>query len=99
MIGELVPEQLRPFVKPVPVKMRIANYETIEFFGEAVIEVDLSGARVDAVVPIYVLDLEDSTVEGVATGMFKGMVMVSFPPTQDGQTTLAVPEDLLTKIA
>lgn len=95
MLGELRPEGPRWFVSPVPVKLRVAEYDKIDFFSDVAVEVDVDGERVGALVPKHVLDKDESTVSGMARGMIDDRVIVVFPPTQDGNATLVVPEELL----
>ena len=98
MIGELMKGQTQSFVKPVPVKLKVTDFGTDLFGNEIGIEVIGDDWSAHGVIPSYVFDLEERVAHGLAIGIRDGMVLVSFPPTQGERTTLAVPEELLTKI-
>ena len=100
MIGELAEKQevLHHYKVPVPVKVSVAEYRKSEIFGELSFKVVLSEEKsVVGVVPLYVFDDADQTIEGMAIGEQDDEVVVYFAPTQNGRTTLILPERMLTK--
>ena len=100
MVGELAEkrEVLHHYKAPVPVKVPVAEYRKSEFFGELSFKVVLDdGEAFIGVVPLYVFDDDDRTIEGMAVGEQDDDVVVYFAPTQNGRTTLMLPERMLTK--
>ena len=100
MIGELAEKQdvLHHYKTPVPVKVPVSEYRKSEFFGELSFKVVLDEEETFiGVVPLYVFDDDDQTIEGMAIGEQDDNVVVYFAPTQNGRTTLILPERMLTK--
>ena len=98
MIGELMKGQMHTFVESVPVKLKVTNFGRDLFGNEIGIEVTGDNWSAHGVVPSYVFDEEEEVAYGLAIGMRDELVLVSFPPTQGERTTMAVPENLLTKL-
>ena len=99
MIGELMTEQMQSYIRPVPVFVKVSDYVELNFFGEVSIELNFNGQCVSALVPIRTFNKESMTVLGSAIGENPETtsVLVTFAPTQDGQATIEVPSEWLTK--
>ena len=99
--GTLQPEQIRLYTEPVAatlhyVKMQKDPFPTPQ---EAQVWFQLNGIRRTAFVPLNIVDEEREAVTATLLGEYKGKIVVSFPPTNFGQTRFSASEEDLERIA
>ena len=98
--GELGPEPLRWYVKPVSA---VLGYEKIQKDPfptpqEAQLRFRIGDNFQYAFVPLSIVDEANRTVEAMLFGELEGKILVSFPPTNFGQTRFYALEEDLEKI-
>ena len=98
--GELQPEPLRWYMKPVLADLA---YDTISKDPfptpqEAQVWFNFGDARKSAFVPLFIVDEEKLTVKAALLGEQGGEIFVSFPPTNFGQTRFFLSPECLDKI-
>ena len=98
--GELGPETLRWYTKPV---VAVLGYEEIQKDPfptpqEAQVGFRIGGNFQYAFVPLSIVDEANRTVKATLFGELKGKILVSFPPTNFGQTRFYALEEDLEKI-
>ena len=86
--GELVPETLRHYVEPKLVELVYSGIQNDPFPTpqEAQVCFKLGGDEQFAFVPLYLVNKEEGTVKASLIGELNDEVLVSFPPTNFGQT-------------
>ena len=99
--GELGPEPLRLYVKPVLADLTYERLSKDPFPTpqEAQVWFQLGDQLKSAFVPLSIVDEERQTVKAALLGERDGKIFVSFPPTNFGQTRFLSSEANLEKIA
>ncbi len=99
--GELGPEPLRWYVKPVIAELYYDSITKDPFPTpeEAQVWFRLGDKLQSAFVPLFIVDEEHKTVRAALLGEQGREIYVSFPPTNFGQTRFFSSEDNLEKIA
>ncbi len=99
--GTLQPEQIRLYTEPVAATLRYVKIQKDPFPTpqEAQVWFQLNGIRRTAFVPLDIVDEEHEAVTATLLGEYKGKIIVSFPPTNFGQTRFSANEADLEKIA
>lgn len=99
--GILQPEQMRLYAEPVAAALRYVKIQKDPFPTpqEAQVWFQLNGVRRTAFVPLDIVDEARETVTATLLGEYKGKIVVSFPPTNFGQTRFSAAEADLEKIA
>ncbi len=99
-LGKIVKPTMVRYESPVPVEMKVDKYDVWELGGEVAFLIQREGMTAKGLVPLRVLDRDKEVVRGMASGqeIDTGLIIVHFPPTQDGSETVLVPEHWLTKI-
>ena len=99
--GELGPEPLRWYTKPIVADLRYEDIVKDPFPTpeEAQVWFRLGEKLQSAFVPLFVVDEENGTVRAALLGEQGAKIYVSFPPTNFGQTRFFSSEDNLAKIA
>ena len=98
--GELGPEPLRWYVKPVVANLRYEKIDKDPFPTpeEAQVWFRLGDKLQSAFVPLFIVDEDNKTVRAALMGEQGAKIYVSFPPTNFGQTRFFSSEDNLGKI-
>ncbi len=98
--GELQPEPLRWYMKPVLADLAYDAISKDPFPTpqEAQVWFNLGDARKSAFVPLFIVDEEKLTVRAALLGEQGGEIFVSFPPTNFGQTRFLLEPECLDKI-
>lgn len=99
--GTLQPEQIRLYTEPVAANLRYDKIQKDPFPTpqEAQVWFQINGVRRTAFVPLYIVDEEREAVTATLLGEYKGKIVVSFPPTNFGQTRFSANEADLEMIA
>ena len=99
--GILQPEQVRLYAEPVAVALRYDEMHKDPFPTpqEAQVWFQLNGVRRTAFVPLFIVDEEREVVTATLIGEYQGKIVVSFPPTNFGETRFSSPEEDLARIA
>ena len=98
--GELGPEPMRFYTEPVIASLMYHKITKDPFPTpqEAQVWFNLIDQLQTAFVPLYLVDEEKGTVTATLVGEFQGEILVSFPPTNFGQTKFSVRADVLERI-
>ena len=98
--GELQPEPLRWYMKPVLADLAYDAISKDPFPTpqEAQVWFNFGDARKSAFVPLFIVDEEKLTVKAALLGEQGGEIFVSFPPTNFGQTRFLLSPECLDKI-
>ncbi len=98
--GELEPEQLRHYNTPVVAYLRYQDIQKDPFPTpqEAAVKFSLGGKDEGAFVPLSIVDEDSCTVRAILLGEQQGRILVSFPPTNFGQTLFFAQRDELEAI-
>ena len=96
MKGQLAPESVRFYLEPVMVNLNYSKLTKDPFPTpqEAQVWFDLDGELKTAFVPLGIVDEERGTVTVALVGEFEGKILVSFPPTNFGQTKFSANEKI-----
>ncbi len=99
--GQLVPESVRFYVEPVMANLtyRKMTKDPFPTPQEGQVWFDLDGELRSAFVPLSIVNEARSTVTAALVGEYQGKILVSFPPTNFGQTKFSASEAALEKIA
>lgn len=99
--GTLQPEQIRLYTDPVAAPLHYVKIQKDPFPTpqEAQVWFQLDGVRRTAFVPLDIVDEEREAVTATLLGEFNGKIVVSFPPTNFGQTRFSAYEEDLARIA
>jgi hypothetical protein len=99
--GTLQPEQIRLYTEPVAAPLHYVKIQKDPFPTpqEAQVWFQLNGVRRTAFVPLDIVDEERGAVTATLLGEFNGKIVVSFPPTNFGQTRFSAYEEDLERIA
>jgi hypothetical protein len=99
--GNLAPEPFRSYDSPIIVPLRYEEIWKDPFPepAEAEVRFDLGGKQKIAFVPLFIVDEANQTVQAALLGERGDMILVSFPPTNFGQTRFLSDEDSLMRIA
>ena len=97
---QLQPASLRLYTQQVTVELEYANMQKDPFPTpqEAQVWFELDGGRKTAFVPLDIVDEEKGTVTATLLGEYEEKVVVSFPPTNFGQTRFSAESADLEKI-
>ena len=98
--GKLGPELIQFYVEPVLANLtywKIAK-DPFPTPQEAEVWFELNGETKSAFVPLNIVDEEHKTVLAALIGEIGGEIVVSFPPTNFGQTKFSVCEADLERI-
>ena len=92
--GTLQPEQVRLYMEPVRASLRYDKIQKDPFPTpqEAQVWFQLDGGRRTAFVPLDIVDEEREAVIATLLGEYRGKIVVSFPPTNFGQTRFSATE-------
>ena len=98
--GQLRPEPMRFYVQPVLACLRYIKMHKDPFPTpqEAQVWFLLNDETKTAFVPLNIVDEERETVTAALVGEYHGKIVVSFPPTNFGQTRFSAKEADLEKI-
>ena len=98
--GELGPEPMRYYVEPVLAELSYIRMDKDPFPTpqEAQVWFQLNERTKTAFVPLRIVNEERGTVLAALVGEHYGRIVVSFPPTNFGQTTFSAMESELDKI-
>ncbi len=99
--GKLGPDMFRSYEEPVIIAL---SYEEIwkDPFpkpAEAEVQFNLSGEKKFAFVPLFIVNEETKSVKAALLGESGDRILVSFPPTNFGQTRFLSDEASLAEIA
>ena len=99
--GELGPEPFRYYKKTVFANLVYEKIAKDPFLEpqEAQVWFRLGKALESAFVPLFIVDENEKTVKAALVGERKGKILVSFPPTNFGQSQFSSPLNDLEKIA
>lgn len=99
--GELGPEPLRHYKETVFVDLRYSEIQKDPFPTpeEAEVRFQLGKQDMYAFVPLFIVNEKKETVRAALVGEHSGMILVSFPPTNFGQTSFYAAEEDLEAIA
>ena len=99
--GTLQPEQMRLYAEPVAAALHYVKIQKDPFPTpqEAQVWFQLNGVRRTAFVPLDIVDEASEAVTATLLGEYEGKIVVSFPPTNFGQTRFSAAEADLEKIA
>ena len=99
--GTLQPEQVRLYMEPVRACLRYDKIQKDPFPTpqEAQVWFQLDGGRRTAFVPLDIVDEEREAVIATLLGEYRGKIVVSFPPTNFGQTRFSATEAELDRIS
>ena len=99
--GTLQPASLSMYTSPVVVNLRYDEIAKDPFPTpqEAQVWFKINGDKVMAFVPLRIVDEEKQVVTATLLGESEGKILVSFPPTNFGQTRFSATEQDLEKIA
>ncbi len=98
--GELGPEPIRYYTEPVPANLKYLEMHKDPFPTpeEAQVWFQLGDRRKTAFVPLRIVNEANGTVTASLLGERAGKILVSFPPTNFGQTGFAALESELEAI-
>jgi hypothetical protein len=98
--GTLQPEPIRFYTQPVMAALSYVDIHKDPFPTpeEAQVWFQLNGEQRTAFVPLEIVDEERKTVWAALVGEYQGKIVVSFPPTNFGQTKFSAEESHLEKI-
>ena len=98
--GQLGPEAIRFYVEPVLAELAYTKMHKDPFPTpqEAQVWFLLNDELKTAFVPLNIVNEERNTVTAALIGEFQGRIVVSFPPTNFGQTRFSAEEADLEKI-
>ena len=98
--GQLGPEPMRHYVEPVMAELSYVRMDKDPFPTpqEAQVWFQLNERTKTAFVPLSIVNEERGTVLAALVGEHHGRIVVSFPPTNFGQTNFSVEESELEKI-
>ena len=99
--GKLGPESVRFYVEPVLANLTYSKITKDPFPTpqEAEVWFELNGETKSAFVPLSIVNEERETVLAALIGEIGGEIVVSFPPTNFGQTKFSAGEADLERIA
>ena len=99
--GTLPPEPVRLYMEPVRACLRYDKIHKDPFPTpqEAQVWFQLNGVRRTAFVPLDIVDEERGAVIATLLGEYQGKIVVSFPPTNFGQTRFSASEADLERIS
>ena len=98
--GQLGPEAMRLYIEPVLAELSYTKMHKDPFPTpqEAQVWFLLNDETKTAFVPLNIVNEERNTVTAALIGEFQGRIVVSFPPTNFGQTRFSVEAADLEKI-
>ena len=99
--GTLQPASLSMYTSPVVVNLQYDEITKDPFPTpqEAQVWFKINGDKVMAFVPLRIVDEDKRVVTATLLGESEGKILVSFPPTNFGQTRFSASEQDLEKIA
>ncbi len=86
--GQLVADQYRSYTKPVAIGLRYCQIEKDPFTEptEAQVWFRVDDKCQSAFVPLFIVDESSESVQAILIGEKDDHILVSFPPTNYGQT-------------